>query len=439
MLESSRLYALARHSLIWRVLTNATWVSAATPISVGLSLIQTGMLARMLGPEGIGAIALFNAVAASFGGLLKLTSAEALMVYTSKALAERNHAEANRLINYFYRLDFLSSLIAYLACVASAFFLPHWLNLPAGQEWLQAIFGLNLIFQSTYWVSQSVLRVTNHFSWTFYQVIVHSVVKTILIAWLFLERSGLTEVVFLLAGLSLFDGLSLYIMSHWAWRQRVTRSLQSSEPWWRVSGEVWRFQMLGYGRQLIKSLNRYSDMLLIGYFGTPLQVGYYRAGKQVSELINLPGQAFVASLFPEYSRLYFSGDVSRLRSLVFRFSIFFAGLGLVGLFIAWIAAEWAIRIILGDAFLSALEAVRILMVAAVINLAMSPVYSLPAAVGRAKPALWSASIALLVQIAMIIWLVPQSGALGAAWASLAYNVVWAFVLLPHILTVLKGH
>ena len=65
------------------------------PVTVGLGIVQIGMLARMLGPEGIGVLTLFIAASALFGSLLKFTSAEAIMVYVTKALTGQDEAQAS--------------------------------------------------------------------------------------------------------------------------------------------------------------------------------------------------------------------------------------------------------------------------------------------------------------------------------------------------------
>lgn len=439
MLESLRLRLPGwRQSLTWRVVVNAGWASTATPINITLGIIQTGLMARMLGPEGLGVIALFGAVCGLFGKVLKLTSAETAMVYVSKALAEGDNSEASHIIRYCYSLDFLTSFVAFSAVGVTSLFLPRLLNLPPGLEWLQILFGLSLVFQSTYWTSHALLRVANRFSWTFYASVAHSAIKTTLVALLFLGEARLTPVVFLLVGLSLLDGTILYVLARIAIRQSGIDGAQDMKAWWRVSNEVWRFQWLGYSREIVKSMNRYMDTLAIGFIGNPIQVGFYRAGKQITDQIQIPAQGFLASLFPEYSRLYFSGNMRQLRRLTGRFAATFLSIGLLASLVLWFGAEWIIRVILGEAFLPATDVVRILMVSGVILLIMSPVYSLPAAVGRAGPALTSVMAAMGVQVIVILWLVPRLGVLGAAWANVAYVVTWSVVLLPSIVQVLRG-
>jgi O-antigen/teichoic acid export membrane protein len=395
------------------------------------------MVARILGPDGLGTIALLTAVAAMFGSVMRLNSAEATMVFTAKALADGDRVKAAHLVRYFHLTDLLTSLPAFSICALSAFFLPSLLNLVPGHEWLQVLYGLTLVFHATYWTSQAVLRILGHFSWIFYHSVGHSIVKTVLVALLFVTRTGLDEMVLLLVGLSLLDGITLGFMSWLAMRRYGVERNETRLSWWQVPANVRRFQLLGHGRQIIKSMNRYVDTLIMGYTGNPLQVGYFRSGKQIADQVHVPAQGLLVALFPEYSQLHFSKNVNGLRRLVGRFLVFFVLVAFLVSVVLWFGAEWIVQVVLGEDFAPAVPTLRVLMISAVILLAMSPLYSLPSAAGRAAPALQSVLAALGVQTVMILWLVPRYGALGAAWANVAYVSTWALVLTPSILAVLK--
>lgn len=426
-----------RKTQTWRVLANAGWASAATPVTIGLGIVQTGLLARLLGPEGLGTLAIFGAVAALFGSIFSLTSSEPIIVYTAKLLEQEDVRQADYLIRYFLLVDFATEFLAFLGVTIAAFFVPHIFGL--AQEWsvLQVIFGLSLIFQSTYWTCNAILRLCDRFSWTFYQSTARSVIKTSLVGVLFILEADLAAVVALLVFMSFLDGVTLYWMAQLALRRKGLGKSKLPWVWWHVSGDIRRFQLLGYGRQLAKSMNRYVDVLMVGMIGAAIEVGYYRAGKQVTDIIQNAGTGLISSLFPEYSRLFFAGEYRRLRRLVLRFFLLFSGIALAATLFLWFGAAWIVRIVLGTQFLPAVDVIRILMISAVLVLIMSPLYSLPAAVGRAGPALWAVAVAICAQAIMIYVLVPTLGALGAAWSNAAYFLVWTVVMLPSIVGVLR--
>jgi O-antigen/teichoic acid export membrane protein len=427
----------APSNLSWGIISNAGWASAATLISVGLGVVQTGMLARLLGPEGLGVLALFAALCALFGSLCKINSAETAMVFVTRAISDGDKPHARQIVNYCFLIDVLTSLLAGAAVALSALLLPQLLHLPPGSERLLAFFGLSLVFQSTYWTSHALLRVADRFAWTFYHATSHSLLKTGLVAVLFWQGRGLDEVVFVLIILSLFDGVILLALSWFALSRMGLRHVAAHRPWWEVPRELYQFQLLGYGRQVVKSANRYLDMLLIGFLTDPVQVGLFRASKQIGDLLTMPGNWLLASLAPEYSRLWFSRQKERLARLVRRFT---AGLALAGLAAAISLAfliNWIIRVVLGPGFAEAAPATLILLISGIILLSMTPASCLPGAVGRAGPALRAVIVALPLQVALMFFLVPRFGAIGAAWSNVGYFVAWSLALAPSIFEILR--
>lgn len=428
-----------KDKLIWRVFINAGWSSLSLPVTIGLGLIQTGLMARMLGPEGIGAITLFGAVCAIFGGVLKFTSAETAMVYVSKSISQGNKINASHLIHFFYIIDILSSILAFIAVFFSSLIFYKILNIDYNQGWLQAIYGLTLIFQSPYWTSHALLRVVDRFSWTFFQSIAHSFIKTIGVYFLFINGAGLSEAVYLLVIISFIDGLSIFLITYIGLKKNGLYINSKNIHWWNVPKEIWNFQWLGYGRQVIKTISRNLDSIMIGYIGNPTQVGYYRVGVQINNYSRTPTEGFIASLFPEYSKLYFSKEILKLKQLVLKFMFLFICMGsFVGLGL-WFGSDTIIKVIFGNKFLPAKDIVMIMALSAVIMIVMSPIYSLPAAVGKAGPAFYSVIFAVIVQIILMFYLVPKYGAIGAAWSNVAYVITWAVILIPSIIKILRNN
>lgn len=431
--------SIIRNSRTGQVLINAGWAYAAMPITIGLGIVQTGLLARMLGPSGLGMLALFMAVCGLVASFLRLTNAETAMVYVNRSLTNNDPDEANQMIRYCYATDLLTSLFAFAAVAFLVLVVPRLLNLEVGQEWLQVLFALTLPFQATYWTSHALLRVANHFSWTFYQSVLESILKTLLIGVAFVTSGGLPQVVLLLVGIALFDSVTLGILALIALRRIGLLRCFPRRAWWRVPRDVVRFQLWGQGRNVVKSASRYIDTIMVGYWTSAYQVGLYRGGKQVTDQLQTPAQALVASLFPEYSRLYFADKRRALRKLVLHFLTLSAlGAVLAGL-VLWFGAEALVLLLLGPEFLPAVDVVRILLMSAVATIAVSPLYVLPSAVGHNRPVTLTVTVAILVQIFVIFWLVPSHGAIGAAWANVAYILTWSLLLLPTIMMILRDN
>src|SRR5690606_940814 len=86
---------------------------------------------------------------------------------------------------------------------------------------------------------------------------------------------------------------------------------------------------------------------------------------------------------------------------------------------------WAIPVVFGPEFGPALPVTLVLLLAMVLGNPGS--FAGSGLSSRGRPGLRSTSlvIACLVNIALLVWLVPVLGAMGAAWATLVGNVVAA--------------
>lgn len=432
VLESPRLRLPdGRRNLTWRIIANAGWVSASAPINIGTGVLQTALLARMLGPDGLGSVALFGAVAALFSGLLKIENAETALVYVTQALTREEKAEAKHIVRYCYIVDLLTSAIAFVAVAFAALVVPRLLNLPPEARGLQVIFGLTLILRSTYSTSNALLRVTQHFAWTFYQSIIYSLIRIGLLVLLFLKGAGLTEVVLLLILFAALDGISLFVMAYLAlYREDWYLAPFPSKPWWHVSPEIRRFQLLGYGRSITKRIYSNMDALVLGYLGDPASVGLFRAAKQLTNLVRIPTQALVSSLSPEYSRLWFSNNRTQMRKLVLRFTLFsLLMMGALGIILGIFSAH-IIHIVLGDAFMPAREPLLVLVLATILGMAMTPFNTMQTATGRAWPSVVAGIATVVTQTVLMVLLVPTYGAYGAAWATVGGLSASLAIMLP---------
>ncbi len=152
----------------------------------------------------------------------------------------------------------------------------------------------------------------------------------------------------------------------------------------------------------------------------------------------MPTQALISSLSPEYSRLWFNGDIRRLRELVLRFSLIMLAMFLILASCLVLFADLAIRIVLGDAFLSAKEPILILVLAALLAIFMAPLNSVQVATGRAGPSMLAGVATIISQALLMIILVPNLGISGAAWAKVGGLLASLAIMIPTGIMRLQG-
>jgi len=397
-------------------------------------VVQIALLARLLGPSGLGVLGLLAAVTVVFGGVFRSNSAETVVTFLNRALAG-DRASAGVVVGTCYLTDLGSSLLALAALLV---FLPFGgaVGIDAPHRWLVGLYGCTLLGTATYWVSSSLLRVANRFHWAFYQSTASAAVKTLAIAALAWRHAPLSGVVWVTVALACADGVAMFALARRALR-RIGVATDFSRAFRSLGRDFWRFALLGHGRGVLKTTTRYLDMLVIGALLPTQQVGLYRAARQMADQLQLPAQALVSSLYPEYSRLWFTHQHARLRRLVAWSSAGLAGVGVLAVAGVWLAGGLLIRLLLGSAFLGAREALVVLVLASVLNLAMTPVYSVPTAAGRGGAPLRAALAATVVQFALMYFLVPAHGIVGAAWSNVAFYLAWTLVLIPSVMALLR--
>lgn len=429
-METINFFQSLRNTTTGRVLINAGWASAATPVTIGLGIIQTGFMARLIGPEGIGIIAILAATCSIVGCLVKLNNSNTATVFVTKALIEKNIEDARQILRYCYFVDLLTSVLAFCLVVIFSLVMPNLFNISSDYKLLQMIYGLTLVFQATYWTSHAMLRVENRFSWAFYQSLSLSALKLVGVAVLFYMNARIKSVVVMLVGLSALDGLSLYILACIAMKPLFRGVSVSGGAWWRVPKEIYKFQLLGYGSGAIKMIYNYLDVLLIGFLAHSYQVGLYRVASQLASLMDLICQPLMSSLGPEYSRLWFSGELLRLKRLVLRMTFCLIMVSLAFYLILFLMSEVIIRIAFGNAFLLAGKPFLILAFASLLATAMMPLNTLQTATGRAGPATVASFVTVSVQTLLLFFLTPRFGVSGAAWAKVGGLIGSLSVMIP---------
>lgn len=417
-----------------RILINTGWASAAMPFNLVLGIVQTGLMARMLGPEGLGIIALYTATCALVGGFCKLNNSQAALTYVTQAITEGDSARAVHVIRYCYGLDLLTSLFAFTVLAGLTFVAPLVLDLKAEQVALQVVFALTLVFQSTYLTSNALLRVAHRFSWTFYQSLAQSLLKLVVVACLFYVNAGLREVVWMLVGISLFNGLSLFVMAKIAFRDISIAALTTRtlvyHHWWQVPSEIRKFQTYGYGSSVMKSLYRYLDVLLIGLVGNANSVGLYRAAAHFAGLLDLPVQAMIAGMSPEYSRLWYASEKKQLLKVVVQSTALLVGAMGILLIVFIPLSGPIITLVYGDAFSAGQDVFVILVIASLLSALMVPLNTLQMASGQAWPSTLASVVTVGGQGTLLFWLVPLYGTIGAAWARVFALVGSLAIMIP---------
>lgn len=216
-----------------------------------------------------------------------------------------------------------------------------------------------------------------------------------------------------------------------------------SGPCWR---ELVHFSVPVLFLQLLNYLILWSDVLVMGLFASPSEVGVYTVASRLATAVNMPTEALSASLAPSFSALTEKGDRETLGTL-YRTSTRWIFLASTAIALALVLGGKAVLALVRPEYAAGFAALVLLSIGQAFSGSFGANGTLITMTGHPKVNLVNAVFFGLGNLGLMFLLVPRYGALGAASAaalSLALvNVVraveiWALLrIAPWDRTLLK--
>lgn len=203
---------------------------------------------------------------------------------------------------------------------------------------------------------------------------------------------------------------------------RLSPTPFGESPSWR---EVIRFARLSWLGNLVQQLNFRLDILLLGFWRSPSEVGIYAAAVGLAQLLWLVPSAAGQVAFVEAGRTAStaSSGADDAANLLLRRATHGGLLSVLGALLLWWAGPWILTLMLGSEFAGAARPLRLLLPGvcgfAIVQIGGNGL----AGMGRPGTNTAIASLAAVVTVAGCILLIPRFGASGAALvSSLSYIV-----------------
>ena len=264
-----------RHPLAQRVIRNSGYLLGAQTTAAGLSMLQGILAARLLGVEGLGLLGVITQFSSVINRLTSFRMGELVISYVSRFAAQGDTRRPAAVFKAAGIAELVSSAAAFGILAALAPWAARTLaHRPAvADEFI--LYGLVLLANGMAESSTGLLQVFNRYRTLAVLTAVQSVITLGLIAVGFVRGADLPWVVF------------AYLVGKAAWALGVTAAAvrqatrEWGAGWWRAPlsalnptrRELIRF---AFSTNLSASLNlvtRDSEVLWLGAFSTPLQVG----------------------------------------------------------------------------------------------------------------------------------------------------------------------
>jgi O-antigen/teichoic acid export membrane protein len=179
---------------------------------------------------------------------------------------------------------------------------------------------------------------------------------------------------------------------------------------------------------IVLNLYQYADGVMLGYFRNDAETGLYGAAFKVYEGLTYAATAISAVLTPRLSAL-FVADRTRHRRLSIGGVAGTAGIGAIIAIIGFVLALPLLTIPFGDVFAGAVPPFRILCAGLPIVFAIWILHATAISVDRETLLLQTGLIGLAVNVGLNLYLIPHYGPNGAAWATVAGELVSMLILI----------
>ena len=417
------------------MLRDVSILGTARIVPAGLALVQSIVLARVLGPEAFGAVALIAAYPSLVFGILNVRTVETTTRFLSDYDTRGLPGRALGLSKVSYIID----LAAAGAAAATVALTARWVAPTSADGMslapLMILFGVSFVPNALVPTSSGIFVVTGNFLLAGTLEVAGAALRTVLVIGFVLAGLGVPGVVAGIVAASAAYGLATVLVAHRVARRQWRGSWLLSR-WSDLSGErreIVRFFAFSDLTALCTAAIKNADVLLLGYFRPTVEVGYYNLGKSLTGQLLVVTSAVRAVAFPQIMRLWTTGAWNRLWAHVRAHTWQLAVPGTAGILLLMLVMEPAILLVYGAEFVPAAPVARLLLGQVILLLLTLWIDMVFLAWGDVHVLLIARATGALVTIVGIVVLVDRLGIAAAALSlllqqtlSAAITVFWMY-------------
>lgn len=398
---------------------NLTLQAASQGITIAISVMTVGLLARRLDVEAFGGYNFLFTFILFFLSFNDLGIPTTLLREITQA-PERTVELVQGIIGLRLVMAIASMLIG--AVVVS------WLNLPPAYRLPQMVFLLILPLQA-FATPLVILQSRIHMG-----------------RMMFAELANrLTGFVFMLVAVMLGGGL-LWVTASLVVGE-IAGTLTVLFLTWKIAAPIPRFDLgvwkyivrlslpLSATSLMVAVLNRIDMILLQKMSPSPeaglARVGYYGSAYRVPNLCERVPLLMMGTIFPLMVS-FAATDLRALRRLYWKTLAQLAAAALPMVAIVTIAAPYVIRVWMGPDYATVVPLMRALIWASALLYVALPAANLLIALRFQKINLWLMIPATILNVGLNLFLIPKYGAIGAAWATVA---AYGFLAVGYLVAV----
>jgi O-antigen/teichoic acid export membrane protein len=393
----------------------AAWIYAAVACGIAGSIVA----ARVFGLDDFGVFMTALVVVGFFQTLLDLTVEESLTKYGFRYVTGQDWGRLRRLFRQALLIKVVGGVLATLLVVALAPFADEIFGADGLEQALLAASLLPMV-QSSENVGATALLL--HSRYDLRSVYQAGSAALRLLAIVIAAPMGVTEA---LVAIVIAQAISTIVISAVG---TVALRRFPSAPAMGLGEDVREIRTFVVQSSLatgVISLRTTLIPLILGVVSGTTQVGLFR-------IATTPQTGFAAASSParlvlltEQTRDWEKGARSSVLAGVRSYSKWAGAIMVVAVPVFFVAMPWLIRVVFGSEYDGAVNAARVILIAAAIHFTLGWTKSLPVTIGRPRLRIVTHGLETLVAIPLVAVLGAEWGATGAAVAVLASTLVFA--------------
>jgi O-antigen/teichoic acid export membrane protein len=400
-------------------------------------LVTMALLARQLGPESFGVVAMIRTVVGIVDSYANFNTWQAIIRYGTEAIAQKRIGDVERVIKLGVVIDLATGVLGTVILAVVAFIVPAAFGWSQHEAAFCALYGAT-IFTRVSGASDGVFRICDSYR----AQAISSTVSAVIVAVAVGIAVGLDAsfdgcVLALIIG-EVLGNLIVTVTSllvardagFGSWRKASLKGIGTAFP------GIVRFLVTTNAQLTVKKTSSELDMVIVGALLGKAASGLFRVVKQLG---TIPGRVFMPFeqvLFTELARATASRDYAMFRRLLWRFTGIVTAGSLLMWAVAAIAAEPLIRIVAGNDYVSAASAFRWYLLAMVLIIAGTPTMRAIIALGRPGTLFGIDVVVLVVLAASLIAGSLLWGLTGVAAAVVVHRfvqLVWSMLVVQRAL------
>jgi O-antigen/teichoic acid export membrane protein len=215
--------------LLGKVIRSSATLFSSNSISLGLSVVQSILAARLLGPAGFGLVAIVTSYATTVNGFLSFRMSELVVRYGGEYLEKDEKEKTVALVKFAALMESTVSLLAFLVVVATATLASRYIAKTPNTAALFIIYSLGLLANFNTETSTGVLQMLGKIKYQGLINLTQSLLTAGMITFAFFTNGSLQFILTAyLAGKTVL-GLGIFSTAFF----QLTKRLGSG--WWKVN------------------------------------------------------------------------------------------------------------------------------------------------------------------------------------------------------------